>query len=123
MRTKCGTNTSGYSERLYFTTTAAGSTSRMEEPVIEVRTLVEGIVAYPNPANDKLSLRTIADEVSEAMIQITDLSGRMLKQENVKLLEGENLHRFELLNLSTGLYLVSVIYPDEILTTRVNVIH
>ncbi|MEY4593958.1 MAG: hypothetical protein RIQ47_368 [Bacteroidota bacterium] len=123
MRTKCGTNTSGYSERIYFTTTAAGSTSRMEEPVIEVRTLVEGIIAYPNPANDQLSLRTIADEVSEAMIQITDLSGRILKQENVMLLEGENLHRFELIDLSTGLYLVSVIYPDEILTTRVNVIH
>jgi len=123
MRTKCGGTTSSYSDRLYFNTPAASaSTSRMEEPVVSVRTLVEGLVAYPNPAREHFSLRIIADEVSEAILQLTDLSGRIVMQEKVQLLEGENIHRIDLQGLTNGLYLASVLYPDEVLTTRVNVI-
>lgn len=121
MRTKCGTTVSSYSGRKSFITLSAiasGNPQRIVEPIVEVRTLVEGALAYPNPAATRVNFKVIADEEGHGVIQITDLSGRIVLSQEMYAIEGDNLFTLDLQGIHNGLYMLSMVLPDDVLTTR-----
>jgi type 1 glutamine amidotransferase len=60
-----------------------------------------GFVAYPNPANDLLTIRTEADQVME--VKLFSITGRLLKE-----LNGKSGLTIDLSDLNRGLYLLQV---------------
>jgi hypothetical protein len=95
----------------------------MGQPVIEVRNLVEGLLAYPNPANNNLRLNVVAEEEYDVVIQWTDLMGRVVWRENRHVIEGESTVWLESTMIPDGLFVLSVIYPEDVMSTRVVVRH
>lgn len=67
------------------------------------------ISVYPNPFTDLLSVDFESDIEATAQIQITDLIGKTIYEENVPFVTGQNSHQIELNpNLSNGIYMISL---------------
>lgn len=62
---------------------------------------------FPNPANEIINIRFKHSEVSynDAQIEIYDLNGKLILQENCTLHE-QSQQSFNLLNLNNGLYII-----------------
>ena len=63
---------------------------------------VLGIVVYPNPTENILTIETRL----QIKIEVYDIMGKLL-------IEGENIKRLDLSYLSNGLYNLSIIYKDK----------
>ncbi|MFM9028754.1 MAG: T9SS type A sorting domain-containing protein, partial [Bacteroidota bacterium] len=122
MRTKCGNSVSNYSSRIIFNTLSSG-TGRVGQPVVQVKTLVEGMMAYPNPADNHLRLNIVAEEISQVVIQWTDVMGRVVSIELRDVIEGESTIDLSASSIPNGLYVLSLIYPEETLSTMVSIRH
>jgi len=61
-----------------------------------------GIVVYPNPTKNVITIETRL----EIEIEVYDMMGRLL-------IEEENTKRLDLSNLSKGLYNLSIIYNNK----------
>jgi len=66
---------------------------------------------YPNPADRTL---TVSSEFSNATLQITDLSGRIVKVETINNIQ----QTIETANISAGVYLVELIYNNVKVATQ-----
>lgn len=72
---------------------------------------VEGknMSVYPNPTNGNVNIVFDAVENEKATIQVMDISGRMVKsQELGKLNPGETTHSFDTADLNSGVYIVNI---------------
>lgn len=65
---------------------------------------------YPNPASDYLVLQLREQMNGNVLVRITDASGRMARQENIK---ANGVIRLETSDLKNGTYLVIVYYNGE----------
>ena len=121
MQTKCGTTTSNLSTRIYFNTTMQDTTgiTQVDDQLNNEQILLDNIITYPNPVNDHLSIKIIGESSATAILQLADVTGRILQQSTVELTKGENNFNMELQGLATGLYFVSAIHSNEIKTTRI----
>jgi hypothetical protein len=64
---------------------------------------------FPNPASGQVSIAFNSIEGENAMVQIMDLSGRVVSAENLgKLDSGEYTHTISTSELNTGVYIVNV---------------
>jgi hypothetical protein len=62
----------------------------------------------PNPAVDNTRISINAASATDARILISDLTGRILQQQQVTLQQGENNLTLDLAQLPAGAYLVQV---------------
>ncbi len=61
---------------------------------------------YPNPTTGQLNILIPASENDAAIIEVTDLSGKVVKEKKTMLNSGENLVQFDLGTLSNGMYII-----------------
>lgn len=66
------------------------------------------ILAFPNPASDKLYISWNAKAAEEANIVITDMAGRVLSNNMVTLTAGTGIKTIDMSSFANGLYMVSV---------------
>ena len=68
-----------------------------------------GVKVYPNPASGRANLELTINQAGNAQLYIFDLSGKMVRSENLgKLAEGEYVRTLDLQNLPQGMYLINV---------------
>ena len=70
------------------------------------------VTVYPNPVNDQIKLKFISDYKGPGMIEISDLSGRIVLSEAVYIDEGLTGMSIRIADLEPGLYLLTVL-SDE----------
>ncbi|MFN0216148.1 MAG: M12 family metallo-peptidase [Saprospiraceae bacterium] len=75
--------------------------------------------ANPNPATDHINIQFDATGNLETTLQLRDLAGRLVLQQVVPTLEGQNNITMPLHNLTNGLYLLSVKAGKEAIMLRV----
>ena len=63
---------------------------------------------FPNPVSDQLNIKFNSETNENTIIQIMDLQGRILYQQNQKCISGVNLIDIQLLNLSKGIYFCKI---------------
>jgi len=92
--------TPGKHGRYSVTQTLNGCTSAPSDEFL----FVESSFAYPNPARDVLNVQLPSDKQQMAIVQIADISWRVLMEKEVQLNKGQTLVQFNILNLSKGIY-------------------
>ena len=63
---------------------------------------------YPNPTNSKLNVTFNAKNASEIKISFTDISGRVIMQNNYSVNQGNNNINLDLSGVSQGIYLLNI---------------
>ncbi|MEL6591618.1 MAG: DUF1501 domain-containing protein, partial [Bacteroidota bacterium] len=84
------------------------------EGVVSVRIELEDKVvakanAYPNPATDRLNIQITSSESLPGLLRMFDLSGKLMKEDNVRIRKGTNNFEWDLSNLSPGLYFCELV--------------
>ncbi|MFY7733744.1 MAG: DUF4397 domain-containing protein [Bacteroidia bacterium] len=67
-----------------------------------------GLVIFPNPANDKVSVMVNATNSNNAQINIIDIKGAIIKSIDNKLVSGVNVVELSVADLPKGMYFVQV---------------
>lgn len=79
---------------------------------------------HPNPANDVASVRFSAEKEGVVNITIRDFAGKLVYQQNVKALKGNNILPLTgLTRYSNGVYHVQVLIEEEIKTAKLVIQH
>ncbi len=79
--------------------------------LVDVKELAYGVVAlYPNPINNTgtLSISYNSDSASDVIVTVSDISGRLIKQEAVQVVKGQNNISLAADFNSSGVYLLEV---------------
>ena len=77
--------------------------------MVEEPTLISSLHVFPNPAKDYLTLRFNPHSVNrEAVIQIWDANGRLLRNERREISAGQNEVRLNDLSLPNGSYIIQL---------------
>ena len=77
-----------------------------------------GLVIFPNPANDKVSVMVNATSSNNAQINIIDIKGAIIKSINNKLVSGVNVVELSVADLPKGMYFVQVISNEGTSTKK-----
>ncbi|MEP7169336.1 MAG: T9SS type A sorting domain-containing protein [Bacteroidota bacterium] len=104
VRTKCSLTPvtwSAWTAKRYFTTTALRSADTQFADLSEVN-------VYPNPAHDKITVSIDVKQQVDIILQLTDITGRMVLSENQSSREGLNSWQLGLNHLSKGIYMLDV---------------
>ncbi|MBX2930650.1 MAG: T9SS type A sorting domain-containing protein [Chitinophagaceae bacterium] len=64
---------------------------------------------YPNPTRNTLSVNIASPSTERVSIVVTDISGKVLVQQNVELNAGDNVKQIDVSRLSQGTYLIKTI--------------
>jgi hypothetical protein len=64
---------------------------------------------YPNPVKDRLKIKLASTTINKVDITITDMGGRIIKQQPAQLIAGDNIIEMETANMQSGQYLVKII--------------
>jgi hypothetical protein len=67
-----------------------------------------GTYAYPNPSNGLVHLQISSTEPANALINVVDISGRIIKSVNINLQSGINYKELQLPNHAGGVYLLQI---------------
>jgi hypothetical protein len=68
-----------------------------------------GMVVFPNPTQGKFTVEISSTEMfTNAQLQITDLTGKIIHQRSTNILEGKNQFTFEGLDLQMGTYIIQL---------------
>ena len=59
---------------------------------------------YPNPATDRLNIRFESGESSQVTLRLFDAAGRMVRSQEMEVVNGINTLSMELMDLNTGMY-------------------
>ncbi|HRF41707.1 MAG TPA: GEVED domain-containing protein, partial [Saprospiraceae bacterium] len=74
---------------------------------------VGDIRLYPNPANEKTTLYFHSKQSGTAVLEINDLSGKLLKRRQEELVPGDHLWELPIDGLVPGAYLINVRTPER----------
>ena len=75
------------------------------------------IALYPNPAKDHFNLNIYTPTAQQAQVQMTDQAGKVIRQQGISLLAGENNQNIRVSDIAPGIYLLKVIYREGITQT------
>jgi hypothetical protein len=68
-----------------------------------------GMVVFPNPTKGNFTVEISSTEIfTNAQLQITDLTGKVIDERSTNILEGKNQFTFEGLNLQLGTYIINL---------------
>lgn len=76
---------------------------------------------YPNPVKDHFFLSFESNIAVAADIQIFDLNGKLLLNQNAETVAGQNFIDINVRNLTNGLYLCSLRYPGNTINLKFNI--
>lgn len=82
------------------------------EVVLVKNTTANGIIfidMYPNPVRDWLRIRLASPAVNKVDVFITDMTGRVIRQQAAQLIAGDNVVNLAMQGLQAGQYLVKVV--------------
>ncbi len=82
-------------------------------------TKTSGLQVYPNPAKDFINI-DFEGMSDRALIQIFDVNGKLILNENANLHEGFISKQFILKDLNKGIYIVNVLDGDKVYTQMFN---
>jgi hypothetical protein len=71
-------------------------------------------VAYPNPANNSVTISFDATSAGRYFYELSDLSGKLLLKKQVNVSQGIRNETFDLQPYAKGTYLISVVKPNNI---------
>ena len=74
---------------------------------------------YPNPAKDMLWVNILSDTYQDFKLTLSDLSGRLIKEQDLGEIEGELTLPIDLNGLMSGTYLVTVVGGNKKVTEKV----
>jgi hypothetical protein len=63
---------------------------------------------YPNPVRNTVNVQLVSPTNERVSLVITDITGKVLLQENTTLVAGDNIKQIDVSNLSQGSYLIKV---------------
>jgi PKD repeat protein len=78
---------------------------------LEVDDITNALISldvYPNPAGSHFSLDCTSKINEEATINLNDITGRLVQSQKTKLNKGKNKIPFQVANLESGVYIISV---------------
>jgi sugar lactone lactonase YvrE len=75
---------------------------------------VNRLVAYPNPANNSVTISFDATSAGRYFYELSDLSGKLLLKKQVNVSQGIRNETFDLQPYAKGTYLISVVKPNNI---------
>lgn len=87
---------------------------------IQLLSSSDKIQAYPNPANDLLTVNYTG---ADAIARIIDIKGRIISEQIMKAASGISVASFDLSNVETGLYFIQVLNKEDVLTMKLVVQH
>ena len=64
------------------------------------------MIVYPNPTDGFVHVSISASTDGNGLIQLTDISGRILQSQNISFAKGENNLNLDLTEYAQGIYLV-----------------
>jgi hypothetical protein len=76
---------------------------------LEEAALISGITLFPNPAHDQFKMTVHLNEQSNSQILISDLSGKVVLEENKVFATGSNTVNYDTTNWPNGIYFVRII--------------
>lgn len=68
---------------------------------------------YPNPAKDLVNYIIISPEKKEVLLQLLDISGRILVAKKVSVINGANSFQLDVSKYESGNYRMSIVDIDE----------
>jgi hypothetical protein len=78
---------------------------------------------YPNPSDQTTEIHCHASEDGDYLLSVMDLSGRQIMSKPVKILNGKNMIALNTLNLSNGMYFVTISNQTRRATQKLLVNH
>ncbi len=75
---------------------------------IQQHTSNNSISVYPVPTSEKLNINITADTEDKTVLTITDLSGKVVKEEELTIVSGNNAIETNVKNLSNGFYFLKL---------------
>jgi len=77
--------------------------------ILDVDKAVLGMTVFPNPVKDVINLNINAQEQhTDAMLMITNITGQVVDQQQVNLLNGANTFDINVSDMPTGVYIISI---------------
>lgn len=119
IRTNCNstqTATSSWTAIQVFTTSAA---RELEDPTTNPYPATFNV--YPNPANDQVNIAFSADNAGAYILNLTDMTGRIVKTEVDNAGKGDNLQVFNLKGIAKGVYILEFRMGDIYNQSRIMV--
>ncbi|MEO8088131.1 MAG: T9SS type A sorting domain-containing protein, partial [Bacteroidota bacterium] len=77
-----------------------------EAGVSDVNNNLSDLVAFPNPSNGQFQVSFTCEKEQTCMVNIYDLSGRMVMEKNISAVTGNNLVEMNSTSLTSGMYLM-----------------
>lgn len=80
------------------------------------------VSVFPNPANSVVNVKVVSKEtINNATLDVMDISGRLVRSENVSIATGNNNFSFDVNAIANGLYFVRVAGADFSVSRKVSV--
>ncbi len=105
--------TTPWSETWHFKTSAVS---------VEDNVKLSSIKLYPNPTGSGAELSINYNETCDAKILITTAEGKLIRSDEIRLLQGDNRYAIETEHLASGSYYISIVTPSGIITRELVVV-
>jgi hypothetical protein len=122
VKTVCGATSGSYSTKKNFTTIgntaiiSPSSAAMKSMGIEEIET--EQLYVYPNPANENLTLSFFSLAETKSTIDFIDIGGRIVKQINPYVIDGDNQIYIDTQDLPNGIYFIRLVTPYQNVTKR-----
>ena len=74
---------------------------------------------YPNPANEKISIKAIVSESKVIQVSLVDIVGKTLLTSEVRLSSGTNIKEIPLNNINKGVYILRIFSDGQTINRKV----
>ena len=74
---------------------------------------------YPNPFESEANISFMSNSKEVAKLSVTSLSGQILYEDQVELIQGDNLINRSFKELNSGIYILSIEVDEEIQHQRI----
>ncbi|MBI3234968.1 MAG: T9SS type A sorting domain-containing protein, partial [Bacteroidetes bacterium] len=74
---------------------------------------------YPNPFTEQVTVDFNSANTGLATIRLTDINGKVVYQSNLSTVEGKNIANINGTQLSSGLYIITIMNGDDVKTSRI----
>ncbi len=113
IKTVCGATSSSYSgKRLFttlgFTTVPYQTPSSSKNYVYTESDDESDMIIFPNPANESVRLSYYSDQETVSFLSIMDMNGRVVKAQQIPIIEGDNEIKIETGELESGIYFLQI---------------
>ncbi len=114
------------------TWTGAGGSALLADPFMGitvqgftgVETLTSNsLMAYPNPANNMVTVGFGAENAAQGTLEIMNLAGQVVLSQNIEVVSGKNMVEVNIADLASGVYAYQVKTGDQQMTGKLVVNH